>query len=212
MHDAKGPMLALWAQGMELRGLTCDTALAAYLAMPGQRVVPAGGPRAGATSSASCAAEAEAGGQASLFDDDQDDDAARTWRCAPTPSASWPTRWRPSWSRAGGTHLMGDVELPLVTVLAELERAGIAADRDYFAGLEAEFGAAVKQAVEAAHAAVGEQFNLGSPKQLQEILFVKLGAAQDQEDQDRLQHRRRPAGLAGHADRPRAADDHVAPP
>jgi DNA polymerase-1 len=56
-----------------------------------------------------------------------------------------------------------------------VERAGIAADRQYFAALEAEFGAAVKQAVEAAHDVVGEQFNLGSPKQLQEILFVRLG-------------------------------------
>src|SRR5690606_6692412 len=31
-HDVKGPLLALWAQGLDLRGLTCDTALAAYLA------------------------------------------------------------------------------------------------------------------------------------------------------------------------------------
>src|SRR5690606_10021560 len=68
-----------------------------------------------------------------------------------------------------------DVELPLLTVLAEMERAGIAADRQYFETLEAEFGAAVRQAVEEAHRSVGEQFNLGSPKQLQEILFNRLG-------------------------------------
>src|SRR5690606_24547305 len=78
-------------------------------------------------------------------------------------------------ARRGGTHLMSDVELPLLTVLAEMERAGIAADREHFAALEAEFGAGVKQAVEEAHRVVGEQFNLGSPKQLQEILFNRLG-------------------------------------
>ena len=37
LHDAKGPMHALAARGLELRGLTSDTALAAYLALPGQR-------------------------------------------------------------------------------------------------------------------------------------------------------------------------------
>ena len=37
LHDAKGPMHALAARGLELAGLTTDTALAAYLALPGQR-------------------------------------------------------------------------------------------------------------------------------------------------------------------------------
>ncbi len=37
MHDAKGPLLALAARGWALRGMTSDTALAAYLALPGQR-------------------------------------------------------------------------------------------------------------------------------------------------------------------------------
>src|SRR5215470_13632501 len=37
LHDAKGPMHALAARGLRLRGLTSDTALAAYLALPGQR-------------------------------------------------------------------------------------------------------------------------------------------------------------------------------
>ncbi len=37
LHDAKGPMLALHARGLRLGGLVSDTALAAYLALPGQR-------------------------------------------------------------------------------------------------------------------------------------------------------------------------------
>ena len=37
MHDAKGPLLAIWARGWELAGLTSDTQLAAYLARPDQR-------------------------------------------------------------------------------------------------------------------------------------------------------------------------------
>src|SRR6185437_2537206 len=41
--------------------------------------------------------------------------------------------------------------------------------------LEAKFAAEVKSAAQAAHAVVGREFNLGSPKQLQEILFTELG-------------------------------------
>ncbi len=37
LHDAKGPMHAFAARGLPLAGLVCDTALAAYLALPGQR-------------------------------------------------------------------------------------------------------------------------------------------------------------------------------
>ncbi|MFJ2029508.1 DNA polymerase I [Streptosporangium sp. NPDC087985] len=172
VHDAKGPMLALWAQGMDLRGLTCDTALAAYLAMPGQKTFLLED-LVRVYLQRELRSEAEAGGQTSLFDD-QDADAARELGLRALAVRELAEALEAFLEPRDGTRLMREVELPLVTVLAELERAGIAADRDYFSGLEAEFGAAVKQAVEAAHAAVGEQFNLGSPKQLQEILFVRL--------------------------------------
>ncbi|GAA3083154.1 DNA polymerase I [Streptosporangium carneum] len=173
VHDAKGPMLALWAQGMDLRGLTCDTALAAYLAMPGQRAFPLED-LVRAYLRRELRGEAETDGQASLFDDEETD-AVRDLGLRAMAVRELADALEAFLEPRGGTHLMGDVELPLVTVLAELERAGIAADGAYLSGLEAEFGAAVKQAVDAAHASVGEQFNLGSPKQLQEILFVRLG-------------------------------------
>ena len=97
--------------------------------------------------------------------------------------------------------LLADVELPLVRVLGAMERVGIAADTDYLSELEAHFAAEVKAAAQAAYEVVGREFNLGSPKQLQEILFTELRAAQDQEDQDRLHHRRRRAAVALRADR-----------
>ncbi|WP_214411095.1 DNA polymerase I [Sphaerisporangium fuscum] len=173
LHDAKGPLLALWAQGLDLRGLTCDTALAAYLAMPGQRSFPLDD-LVLRYLHRELRAETDNGGQAALFDDPEDnvgEELAVRAQAVRDLADALEAHLEPR----GGIRLMREVELPLVRVLAELERAGIAADRDYFTGLEAEFGAAVKQAVEEAHRVVGEQFNLGSPKQLQEILFVKLG-------------------------------------
>jgi DNA polymerase-1 len=67
------------------------------------------------------------------------------------------------------------VELPTSALLARLERHGIAADRPHLEAMEQQFAGAVQQAVKEAHAAVGHEFNLGSPKQLQEVLFGELG-------------------------------------
>jgi DNA polymerase I len=173
LHDAKGPLLALWAHGLDLRGLTCDTALAAYLAMPGQRSFPLDD-LVLRYLHRELRAESESNGQAALFDD-PDENAGQELAVRAQAVRDLAEALEAHLEPRGGIRLMREVELPLVRVLAELERAGIAADHGYFTGLEVEFGAAVKQAVEEAHRVVGEQFNLGSPKQLQEILFVKLG-------------------------------------
>jgi DNA polymerase-1 len=75
----------------------------------------------------------------------------------------------------GATDLLAQVELPLIGVLANLERTGIAADLDVLADLVSELGGSVKDAEQAAYAVIGREFNLGSPKQLQQILFDELG-------------------------------------
>jgi DNA polymerase-1 len=75
----------------------------------------------------------------------------------------------------GAGQLLADVELPLVGVLARMERAGIAADTNHFADMSASLGGEVKAAEQAAFGIIGHEFNLGSPKQLQEVLFTELG-------------------------------------
>ena len=74
----------------------------------------------------------------------------------------------------GARDLLHDVELPTSVLLARLERHGIAADRDHLEAMEQQFAGAVQQAVKEAHASVGHEFNLGSPKQLQEVFFGEL--------------------------------------
>jgi DNA polymerase-1 len=74
----------------------------------------------------------------------------------------------------GGTQLLADVELPLVGVLARMERTGIAVDADHLEGLERHFAGEVKQAAEEAYGVIGKEINLGSPKQLQVVLFDEL--------------------------------------
>ena len=75
----------------------------------------------------------------------------------------------------GGLALLHDVELPLVSVLAEMERVGIAVDLPLLGELDDTFADVARSAETEAYALVGRTFNLGSPKQLQEILFGERG-------------------------------------
>src|SRR6202000_1739275 len=59
-------------------------------------------------------------------------------------------------------------------VLARMERTGIAADTDHLSDMAATLYGVVKESEQAAFAVVGHEFNLGSPKQLQEVLFTEL--------------------------------------
>ena len=70
--------------------------------------------------------------------------------------------------------LLTEMELPLLFVLADLEAAGIAVDVEHFGQLEETFSERIRTAAEAAYEVIGEQINLGSPKQLQTVLFDKL--------------------------------------
>ncbi len=73
------------------------------------------------------------------------------------------------------TALLHDVELPLVEVLGRMERAGIAIDVPALSDLESYFADAVAAAAKEAFAVIGTELNLGSPKQLQTVLFEQLG-------------------------------------
>ena len=66
------------------------------------------------------------------------------------------------------------MELPVQRVLAELETTGIAVDLELLAELQSEFADQIRDAAEAAYAVIGKQINLGSPKQLQVVLFDEL--------------------------------------
>ncbi|EKY04852.1 DNA-directed DNA polymerase [Neisseria sp. oral taxon 020 str. F0370] len=68
-----------------------------------------------------------------------------------------------------------DMELPVAQVLFEMERNGVHIDRAELAAQSSELGAALLKLEEQAFQTAGQPFNLNSPKQLQEILFDKMG-------------------------------------
>ncbi len=75
----------------------------------------------------------------------------------------------------GLADLMRDVELPLIRVLLDMERAGVRIEPGILRKLSQAFAARMKGAMDEVHRLAGESFNLDSPKQLQRILFEKLG-------------------------------------
>lgn len=70
--------------------------------------------------------------------------------------------------------VLTDIELPTLVALADMELAGVAVSHDTLAEFSAELGARADALAEAAYAAIGREVNLGSPKQLQEVLFDEL--------------------------------------
>ncbi|MGP1674084.1 MAG: DNA polymerase I, partial [Candidatus Limnocylindrales bacterium] len=70
--------------------------------------------------------------------------------------------------------LFREVELPLIPVLARMEAVGVALDLEALATLDRTFGAEIARLEQEIYVDVGHEFNLGSPKQLEQILFFEL--------------------------------------
>jgi DNA polymerase-1 len=172
LHDAKGPMHALAARGLTLAGLASDTALAAYLALPGQRTFDLAD-LALRYLGKELRVEAE-GGQLTL-DGSGERDAAAALVLRAQATLELAAALEEDLDRRESVALLHELELPLVNVLAKMERAGIAADVEHFAAMSATLHGEAKAAEQSAYAVAGHEFNLGSPKQLQELLFTELG-------------------------------------
>ena len=82
---------------------------------------------------------------------------------------------KPRLSEEAATRIYERVDRPLIPVVAAMERAGIKVDRDRLAGLSATFAEEIAKLEGTIYEAAGQQFTIGSPKQLGEILFDKLG-------------------------------------
>ena len=82
---------------------------------------------------------------------------------------------KPRLSEEGGTGIYERVDRPLIPVVAGMEREGIKVDRARLAKLSEEFATETASLEKEIHEAAGEEFSVGSPKQLGEILFDKMG-------------------------------------
>ena len=176
LHEAKIAMHDLAGRGWTLAGVTSDTALAAYLVRPGQRSF--------ALDDLSLRylrrelrAESAEQQQLSLLDDTDgvDDQAVQTLILRARAVADLADALDAELAAIDSSSLLGEMELPVQATLARMETVGIAVDVPKLEQLQSEFGDAIRDAAEAAYAVIGKQINLGSPKQLQVVLFDELG-------------------------------------
>ncbi len=77
--------------------------------------------------------------------------------------------------KAGLKELFDDVEMPLIGVLAAMEKKGVLLDLDLLGEMSGQLGQLLEISEEKIYRLAGERFNINSPKQLQVVLFEKLG-------------------------------------
>ncbi|OBK51869.1 DNA polymerase I [Mycobacterium kubicae] len=176
LHEAKLALHDVAGRGWTLNGITSDTALAAYLVRPGQRSF--------ALDDLSLRylrrelrADSPEQQQLSLLDDMDgvDDQAVQTAILRARAVIDLADALDAELARIDSTALLGDMELPVLRALADMEAHGIAVDLPMLTELQSQFADQIRDAAEAAYAVIGKQINLGSPKQLQVVLFDELG-------------------------------------
>lgn len=173
VHDLKAALLALHRLGSTLAPPCFDTMIADYLLNPNRRdhrletiAFEVLGERPGAGTG-------EKGAPQSLFDVDTGsrEEAAQAAavlaRLAPVLTERL--------SAQGSWTLFTDVEVPLVPVLAELERNGFLLDVESLRALSKELERDLERMMDTIAGLAGGEFNINSPKQLAAVLFEKLG-------------------------------------
>ena len=153
-HDAKAV-----ARDNGLTGVVFDTSLAAYLVNPGVR-------------SQEVKDLLERWGDGSQIDESSPEQVLLTTACALFGLRDSLTKELKDRSL---TKLYQELELPIADLLALMENRGIAVDKKGLETLATFFDAEVARETKVAHDAAGHEFNVGSPKQLQVVLFEELG-------------------------------------
>ncbi len=205
-HDLKPAINALTARGWPVDGVACDTALAAYLARPGQATFDLNDlVQRYLHRTLDPDHQVNSEQQLSLIPD-EDENTARDIDTRDMVKAraiiDLAGALEEHLDNLGQKSLLADMELPVMTVLGIMERDGIAVDVDYLDDLQSTFAAEAEIAAKAAYAEIGREVNLGSPKQLQVVLFDELNMPKTKRTKTGLHHRRGRAGQPARADRP----------
>lgn len=176
--DIKGDILFLKNRGIEFRGIGFDAAIAAYISDPARSsygIDELARELVGvSTEHSSDICEDESGQLSMNFDSESSGGILRGAAAELFAINALHKKFADELKANGQEKLYYDVELPLVEVLADMQYTGVYVDRDALS----EFGDGLKKNIESAERRIydlaGEEFNINSPKQLGDILFVKL--------------------------------------
>lgn len=172
VHDFKESYKALAARGLHLAGEVDDTAISGYLIQPDRRSYDlADLSQHHLRMSLTPAAPGTNQLQLQLEEEDHATPAVTQAFAALQLSEHFAGQL----VDRGANQLLGGLELPLSEVLAEMELAGIAVSTEKLDRLLDDFSSTIAQASSEAFSIIGKEINLGSPKQLQVVLFDELG-------------------------------------
>lgn len=176
-QNVKYDMLVLGRAGVEVRGVTFDTLLESYLLDPSARVRNLDELALRYLNYRKITTESVIGASGKR-QRTMDDAPEREVAAYASEDADVTLRlhklFAPQVKEAGLDDLYKTVELPLMHVLLKLERTGVKIDTSVLRGLAKEFDVKLAALEKECHELAGEGFNIGSPKQLGQILFDKL--------------------------------------
>ena len=175
-HHLKRDAVALAHRGFPLAGALHDAGVAAYVADPSQQV---GNPSAlaGSYLGRDLPTADEAFGKGAKrrpATEVEPPELAQFWGAQAACALELEPRISADLEATGQTGLYRDLEIPLTSVLARLELAGVRVDEVQLEALSQRLGDELERIEGRVHELAGESFNIGSPKQLQHILFEKL--------------------------------------
>jgi DNA polymerase-1 len=173
IHSGKGPIEALLARGWQVAGVSCDTELAAYLLRPDRRSYPLD-ELVSHHLGVQLNAEEQESDQGMLDFGESDAARAQSAMTRAVAVVRLAREMEAGLDQRGEVGLLHDLEMPVQTALVRMERAGIAVDTDVLEGLRSDFDTRVLDAQQEAWRVIGHEVNLGSPKQLQAVLFDEL--------------------------------------
>jgi DNA polymerase-1 len=176
-QNLKYDILVLARAGVEVNGPVYDTMLASYLANPAARSHGMDNLAAELLNYQTISYSDVAGsGKKQVGFDEVEVDKATTYAAedADITLRLYETLV-PMVTEQQQDSLFYDVEMPLLRILVGMERAGIRINPDFLRGLSADMEKKLAILEADIHQLAGESFNIGSPKQLGEVLFEKLG-------------------------------------
>ncbi|MBA2682889.1 MAG: DNA polymerase I [Gemmatimonadaceae bacterium] len=175
-QNAKYDLLALRRAGVTLRGLDFDTMIASYVLDPGRRshgldVLAMEFLEHTMTSYEDLCGK----GKGAVPFDECPVEAARDYSCEDA-DMTFQLRaiFEPQLETYALLPLFNDIEIPLIDVLADMEWAGIAINREWFASLKERFARERQRVEQEIYVSAGTEFNINSNLQLRQILFERL--------------------------------------
>jgi len=175
-HNAKYDYIMLARYGLDVTPLAFDTMIAEFVIDPGSRNLGLKGlafVRLGEQMTEIEELIGKGKNQISMAEVDIDIAAAYAAADAEITLRLMPIL-QEDLGRVGGMKLMEEIEMPLVTILADMEMSGILLDLDFFSEMSEELQKRLNEIAKQVYDSVGKEFNLNSTQQLSDVLFNRL--------------------------------------